>query len=229
MITTQVFNHQGYDRFKGAEWFDKIYKKDLLIIGAGGISSWLSLLLARCGASLHIFDQDTVGAENIAGQLYRTSDIGLFKVRALTKVINAFCVDSEITEYPEWYTENSISSNVVLTGLDSMKARQDVFKVWEKFVKENPNEECILIDGRLSMNMLQIFCVTPETIEDYRKELPNDDQVEDEDCTMKQTSFCAAMIASHMVGFLTNWLNPMKLPGSVPFKFEYIIPINHAN
>jgi molybdopterin/thiamine biosynthesis adenylyltransferase len=227
-MSNQIFSHQGYERFKGAGWFPEILKRELLIVGAGGIASWLSLLLARCGANLHIYDGDRVDGINLAGQLYGTSHIGKSKVFALTQVIDYFCVDAEINSYNEWYTEESLTNNIVLTGLDNMKARQIVFQNWEEYVKERPDEKCILIDGRLSMNLIQIFCVTPETIEDYRRELPDDNQVADEDCTMKQTSFCAAMIASHMVGFLTNWLNPINLPGGVPFKFEYIIPINYV-
>ena len=62
----------------------------------------------------------------------------------------------------------------------------------------------ILDKLRLTMEQLQIFCVTPDKIEEYEKHLFDDSEVEDAPCTMKQTSHSAAMIASHMVGLFSN-------------------------
>ena len=56
------------------------------------------------------------------------------------------------------------------------------------------------IDGRLTAEQLQIYCVKYQDIERYRTEaLFSDSDVPDAPCTMKQTSHVAAMIASYMV------------------------------
>jgi hypothetical protein len=49
---------------------------------------------------------------------------------------------------------------------------------------------------------------------------------------MKQTSHSAAMIASHMVGFFTNHMTNNAVgekDRTVPFFWEYFIPINYIN
>ena len=226
-----VIEKDSYSRFKGMNWFQNIYKKDILVIGSGGIASWLNLLLGRCGANLHIFDFDVVESHNISGQLFKTSDSGKYKVDAITQIIKEFCDSStEITVYPEKYTSDSITNNIVIMGVDNMEARKTGFENWVKYLEENPEEKenSLFIDGRLSATVMQIFCIRGNdlsAIYKYQSEhLFNDNEVQDEECTMKQTSHCAAMIASHMVGFLTNFLSPDNY--SVPFFYEYIIPLN---
>ena len=79
------------------------------------------------------------------------------------------------------------------------------------------------------MEQLQIFCVTPDKIEEYEQEhLFDDSEVEDAPCTMKQTSHSAAMIASHMVGSFTNHITNIyerELIRDVPFYYEFFIPV----
>ena len=222
-----------YSRFKGANWFENIYRKDILLIGAGGIGSWTALLLGRCGVNLHIYDFDVANDINKAGQLFRDADINTPKVEAIKNIIKEFCdSDVAVETYNEKYVKGSMSNNIVIMGVDNMEARKDGFLNWVEFLNENPEERnnSLFIDGRLSMNVIQIFCVKGNdlsAIENYKtNHLPSDSEVPDEECTTKQTSHCAAMIASHMVAFLTNFLSNNVSPDAVPFKYEYIIPLN---
>lgn len=62
----------------------------------------------------------------------------------------------------------------------------------------------------------------------YRNGLSLDSEIEDAPCTLKQTTHTAAMIASHMVGFFTNFITHIKkeIPViNIPYKWEYNIPI----
>ena len=80
------------------------------------------------------------------------------------------------------------------------------------------------------MEQMQIFCVTIENAKEYAdKHLFDDSEVVAENCTMKQTSHSAAMIASLMVGFFTNHLTNVRKKSiirNVPFEYEYFIPLN---
>ena len=126
-----------------------------------------------------------------------------------------------------------------------MKARKDMFEGWKEYVSEwkEANELAIglgensvvnknvpvFIDGRLLMEQLTIFCVTPDKIDEYEKHLFSDDEVQEAPCTLKQTSHSAAMIASHMVGFFTNHITNNVVgekDRALPFRWEYFIPIN---
>ena len=213
------------DRFKDAPWFSTA-RVHCLVGGAGGIGSWLALLISRAGFYPEVHDFDIIEAHNIGGQLYSKSDIGKYKVDALKETVKLFS-DMDISVSTEKMDENSTTSNYVFSAFDNMKARKDMFEVWHRENKGDPNS--IFIDGRLLMEQMQIYCVTPSTADRYREEaLFDDNEVEVEACTLKQTSHSAAMIASLMVGFFTNHITNVRKGKirEVPFYHEYYIPIN---
>lgn len=232
-----------YGRVKGAEWFPLLYKKDILVLGAGGIGSWLSLMLSRIGCNIHLFDMDVYEEHNMTGQAVIQEAIGKLKTEATKELIGMFSPDCEVTVYGE-YTEDSMTSDIVLCGFDNMKARKIAFQNWKNFVNAGDDDlsdeeltaakrQCFFMDGRLNAEHLQIFCLQghqTERIEKYEREyLFEDTEVVEQDCTFKQTSHCAAMIASKMVSFLVNWMSgnvkgaPFRV---VPFFYEYIPPLN---
>jgi|SRR5579885_632368 len=219
-----------YGRVKGAKWFPLLHKKDVLVLGQGGIGSWTSLLLSRIGCNLHIFDMDRYEPHNMTGQIVTVDAIGKLKTEAMKEVIKEMSPDAEVTTYGE-YTEESMSNHIVICGFDNMKARKIAFHNWRETVEVESSEgedpsAYFFQDGRLLAEQLQIFNIPgnrPDLMEKYEKEwLFDDSEVQEAECTFKQTSHCAAMIASHMVGFLTSWISGFK----VPFKHEYFIPVN---
>ena len=236
-------------RFKDAPWFPK-EETAIIVGGAGGIGSWLSLLLSRAGFYPIVYDYDRLEEHNLAGQLYTKLDAenNTLKVDALKGLCKNFA-DTDITVMNERYTKDSMSHHYVMSAFDNMQARKDMFGAWCEYVEEwedfnktlKAGEEGfnefstytpIFIDGRLTAEQMQIFCITPDRIEEYKEHLFDDSEVEDAPCTMKQTSHSAAMIASHMVGFFTNHMtnNAEKDTTRVlPFFWEYFIPLNYIN
>jgi hypothetical protein len=235
-------------RFKDAPWFPT-EEVHCIVGGSGGIGTWLTLLLARATFTPIIYDFDTIEEHNMGGQLFPKRLIGKTKVEALKEIVKDF-TDTEIIANNEKYQSDSMSHHYVFSAFDNMQARKDMFGAWKEYVKEwqedisvisslSENDENvtvlppfvpIFIDGRLTAEQLQIFCVTPDKIEEYEKHLFDDSEVEDAPCTMKQTSHSAAMIASHIVAFFTNhFTNNMvgEKDRNIPFKWEYFIPINY--
>lgn len=220
---------EKFTRFKDAPWFsDESEPIDIIIGGAGGIGSWLALFLNRAGFNTIIYDFDTIEGHNIGGQFFRESDVGKKKTEALSNLIEEFC-KQQISTYDQAFTKDSMSHVYMISAFDNMKARKDFYEVWKKSFSQSENIQPILIDGRLLMEQMQIFCVTPETTEKYEEEhLFSDDEVETETCTLKQTTHSAAMIASFMVGFFTNHMTNVKEKKyirDVPFSFEFFIPL----
>jgi len=213
-------------RFKDAPWYPKA-EISTLIGGAGGIGSWLTFLLARAGFTPIVYDYDMIEEHNLGGQLFAKRDIGLSKVEAIKEIVLEYS-DTYITILEEAFDKDSMGHEYMFSAFDNMQARKDMFEVWQRDNSDNPN--AILIDGRLLMEQMQIFCVTPDTAEEYKRDhLFDDSDVETENCTMKQTSHSATMIASLMVGFFTNHItnvNSGSKVRSVPFFHEYFIPIN---
>ena len=221
-------------RFKDAPWFPK-EEMYLIVGGAGGIGSWTSMLLARAGFFPIVYDFDILEEHNMAGQMYPTSMVDKPKVEAL-KILCKDFADTDIDIYNEKITEDTMSHKYVVSAFDNMEARKNMFASWCKVVEEwredGGSDTPIFIDGRLRAEQMQIFCVTPNRIEAYKEHLFDDSEVEDAPCTLKQTSHSAAMIASHMVGFFTNHITNIvegDTVRSVPFMWEYFIPINYLN
>lgn len=225
---------QQSSRFKDAPWFPK-EETFCVVGGSGGIGSWLTVLLARAGFLPIIYDFDTIEEHNMGGQLFPKRLIGKTKVEALAEIVKDF-TDTDITANNEMYTKESMSHHYVFSAFDNMKARKEMFEAWKAYVEEwksdGGSDTPVFIDGRLTMEQLQIFCVTPDKIADYEAHLFDDSEVPDAPCTLKQTSHSAAMIASHMVAFFTNHIannNIGETDRALPFMWEYFIPINYIN
>ena len=213
-----------YGRFKGADWFE-LEKREVLVGGAGGIGSWLTLFLTRANFKCFVFDFDRVETHNMGGQLYGKDAVGNLKVAELSKIVSSLSGD-RIVMFNEKYNKDSPSNWATFSCFDNMEARKDMFENWVRMLPIHKTEghSPIFIDGRLRAEQMQIFCVTENTIEEYRKHLFSSAEVEPDACTMKQTSHSAAMIASHMMAFFTNHL--VGEARELPFYWSYFIPLN---
>lgn len=227
-----------YARVKGANWFPLLYKRDIMILGQGGIGSWLSAMLSRVGCNLHLYDGDSYEEHNLTGQFATGKAIGVNKAVAMRNLISGFSPDCEVSSFPEVYGESGLLNDIVLCGFDSMASRKIAFAKWKEYVKSLPEEErksCFFQDGRLLAEMMQILSIPgdrSDLIDKYEKEYLFDDSevtAPTGTCTFKQTTHAAAMIASHMSGFFINWASNVgsgKTARQVPFYYEYIIPLN---
>lgn len=199
-------------RFSSADWYSE--KRDIYVIGIGGIGSWLALNLARIGHNLVLIDGDNVDRTNVeGGQMYRTKDVGKAKTVAVHEICREFGCRNTIEVYQMNYSHDEFgSSPITICGVDNMAARKEIFEAW---VGENKNSESLYIDGRLLMENMEIFAIKgddEEAIKEYREKwLFNDSEVADLDCTAKQTSFGAMTIAGIMTATLCNWLTNKKL------------------
>lgn len=222
-------NNLTRGRFKDAPWLPT-KETTILIGGAGGIGSWISLLLSRAGFQPFVIDFDVIEEHNIGGQIYRLKDIGKKKIDALYEIVKDFCNEEIYRE--DVRVDNKYMTHIyIISAFDNMNARKDMFNSWVK--KYGDIKESIFIDGRLEAEHMQIFCVKggdEKLIKLYQEEYLFDDKdIEDAPCTFRQTSHAAAMIASHMVGFFTNhFTNIIEGDDSreVPFFWVYNIPMN---
>jgi hypothetical protein len=219
-------------RFSGTEWYNEIQKQRVILAGCGGIGSWTILQLARMNpAALFMYDDDTVEQANMSGQLYCQDDIGKAKVDAMADMIKSYTTMRNIYAIKDKFTRNSEAGDVMICGFDNMEARRIFFTAWNNRVMAKPEEErkkCLYLDGRLSIDTLQVFCITGDNdwaMAEYAdKYLFTDAQAEETQCSLKQTTYLACMIGSMIVNLFTNWtanlLNPI-IPYDLPFFTEY--------
>ena len=214
-------------RFQGLDWYSQDNAPVVVVGGAGGIGSWLAFFLARANFNVVLSDFDSVEEHNIGGQLFKRSQIGLYKAEAVGRNVSEFSTNTINAQIVK-ITEETATHEFMFSAFDNMDARRAMFKVWKR--SWNSMNRPIFIDGRLNAEQFQIFCVTPENADEYEKvHLFNDSEVEDAPCSAQQTTHTAAMIAGHMVGFFTNHITNINLRDEVreiPFMYEYFTPMN---
>lgn len=210
---SDYFSQDITSRFSSAEWLEEIQNSNILIAGIGGIGSWLALLVSRMHPrNLLLMDGDVVEAVNMSGQLYQINDIGKFKTDALNDTLKQYSNYYKVMSIGEHFTEESEAYDIMICGFDNMEARKLYFKKWFERVKNKTPEErkkCLFIDGRLNAEKFQIISITGTDyygMKRYTKEfLFEDTEVEEALCSYKQTTYCAAMIASFMCNTLVNF------------------------
>lgn len=219
-------------RFSGTEWYSLIQQSRIILAGLGGIGSWTALQLARmCPATICLYDDDTVETANESGQFYGRNQVGQHKADAMASLISDFTATRNVYAITSRFTSSSDAGDIMICGFDNMTARKTFFQSWKQHVRQKPEEErrdCVFIDGRLSIDTLQVFCIPGDdtyNMNRYEQEFLFDDSEADETvCSMKQTTYMACMISSFIVNLFTNWvadrLDPI-LPYDLPFFTEY--------
>ena len=219
-------------RFSGAEWFNEIQKARIIVAGIGGIGSNVAFQLARMiPANLTLYDDDNVEMVNMAGQLFCSKDIGEAKVSAIANMIYNYTSMRQVLAIKDKFTSDKEPGDIMICGFDNMRARRTFFNSWYNHISDKSEEErskCLYLDGRLSMDTLQILCIRGDdqyNIERYEREfLFADYEADTTICSMKQTTYLACMIGSLMVNLFTNFiansLNPI-IPYDLPFFTEY--------
>lgn len=156
------------DFTRGRDWFDPSSSDaHVTMVGCGGIGSPTAMALAKLGIpKITLIDGDTVEKHNIPNQMFPLADIGRPKVDSLADVLAAYSV-SEVDPIHGFVQSNGIQMvddglvsgrlrGVVVSGLDSMAARNEVWKN----VKYNVNVP-LYVDARIGGENIVIYAVDP--------------------------------------------------------------------
>jgi molybdopterin/thiamine biosynthesis adenylyltransferase len=205
-------------RFASISWAKPALQTNVLIVGIGGIGSWLSLFLARIGYNLIIVDKDKLEEHNIGGQLYLTAQAQSrsFKAYAAYELLKQFTGRSDLTTIVASFdTYHLRGQHIVAACVDNMAARKQILENFKAVPDSLPLK--LLVDGRLSAEQFQVYFVTKDRIEEYEKTLFDDSLLPDEPCTNKATSHFGAGIAYVMTKGINNYLaikagEPRELP-----------------
>lgn len=206
-------------RFSSAEWFQSVENQTVMLAGLGGIGGWTALFLSRLNLnSLCLIDYDKIDRLNLAGQFYKTNDVDRPKVYALR---------DELQYYSNYYKTICLNRKIIhsdfckimICGFDNMDARKSYFSNWTYGVSNldwSTRKSCLFIDGRVSAEELQIFCITGDdeyNMRRYAKEfLFDDSESESVVCSYKQTTFMASMIASLITNLFVNFVSNLNNP-----------------
>ncbi len=182
------------------------------VIGIGGIGSTLLPLLARLGFStMTLIDPDTVDAENIGSQWYRTGDIGKQKVVAAQELLGEFFphLAGMIRTVPAAYAGEPLDG-IVLTGVDTMAARSTIWQA-VRFNSRVP----LYVDGRTAGEELHVYAIRPTFPEEvlfYERSLVPDTDTVVLPCTEHAAPHTHAVIAGFMTNMLIRWIRGDAFP-----------------
>jgi hypothetical protein len=153
-----------------------------------------------------LIDGDTVEKHNLPNQMFYLAQKGLAKVDAVSEL----CTDIGITEVEEHFgflRESGIEGQdsdpgykprgIVVSGLDSMEAREEVWKT----IKYNVNVP-FYIDARLGGESVVLYCVDPRKPDEcrrYEETLHSSEESVEAPCTMRSIIDVGFIVSSLIV------------------------------
>lgn len=201
-----------YQRQEGILSQDLIREYPVTVVGVGAGGYAASRALAVMGTNLQLIDFDTVEEVNLGAQGWPDDTIGMKKVAAAYRELKELNPEVSIELHPVRFdaTVNQQEA-VVFCCVDSMAARKQVWNYCKNHCK-------FFVDGRMSGEVLQMYCVTGDNggFDKYDGTLFSDSEAFQEGCTRRTTYYCAMLAASIMVSRYSKWLRGLD----VPFKLE---------
>ena len=178
----------------------------IIMGGVGGIGSNALYCLIKSipNASYFIYDDDIVDSFNVGTQFYTNSQIGANKVFSIR---NKFSSDYGFYKINSFYHRINENTNldgcsIVISAFDNMEARKILFEKW----CASKNKD-IFIDGRLRATYYEVYAVTKDKIDEYKKTLFDDNKVDEGPCTFKATTHFGMLIGARICHILTNHLS----------------------
>lgn len=187
------------------------------VIGAGGIGSFTILALAKMGvADITAYDDDRIENHNVPNQLYELAQVGLTKVGAAADMVMKFS-GSALKTVPERLSGHAIS-DVVISGVDSMKSRAEI---WKR-IKLNISVP-LYIEARMGAEVSRIHSVKPcdpADIEWYESTLYTDAEALDAPCTARAIVYNGFAIAALIANQVKKWAKGETLHKEIIFDLK---------
>jgi hypothetical protein len=211
----ELFN-ETHQRFKDANFYNP--DLSIIILGAGGIGSWLSTCLCRQGYEMYIYDFDHVELLNIGSQNYNLSHVGQNKAELAVNLAKQCGNDRGVSMGK--FTEESPVDNIMFACFDNMKYRKIAFDKWfeyqtsktKEYRDSHLNEVNVYIDIRMSAESWQVYMIKSKTdAEEYKKTLFDDADIPDLPCSYKATCQTGMGVAAYASSLFLNYVANKKL------------------
>lgn len=190
------------------------------IIGCGGIgASVLPTLVTMGFKHFVLYDLDIVEPRNITTNLlFRPRDLMRPKVERVREYLLEYGAES-VEIHQEMYTGQQPLSGLVISGVDSMSARKEIWK----HVVDNGSIP-IYFDGRIGgqhMTLLSVEPFNPAHIEWYEEFcLFDNDQAEPLPCTARTVVFPAVALGAFLASYLAAWSRGEQVPSQTDLNFN---------
>ena len=179
------------------------------VIGAGGIGSWTTLLIAKMGCpQIYVYDDDIVEEHNIASQFFTEKQQGQLKVEALQKnVLQQTGI--KIMTAPQ-NLEEKISRGLIIMAVDSIEERGRLANIYK-------DKDIYIIDGRMGGLQLEIH-TCPSNY--YPKTIVSPEEIDHEPCTAKSICFNCAVIGGLIANYVRLFIDGRIINGNIIIGFN---------
>lgn len=146
-------------RFEALLPIDVVDQARVLVVGVGGIGSYVAPMLVRMGVeSIRLVDHDRVEYVNLATQNYTEANLDRPKALACLEEFNALPI--KIERHSRRFAAGDLEGrNVVITALDTLKVRRQVWRAICALKGPKP----ITIDPRMGAEEVDLWTVRPGT------------------------------------------------------------------
>lgn len=187
------------------------------IIGCGSVGSFTALALGKMGVKIdEIFDADRIEEHNLPNQFYKKKNIGMNKTDALSEILKEFTdIDSLLTN-GEATGETRFISSLIVSALDSMNARKEVWKAIKK------RDSGFYIDSRMGgmhFTIITIDLSNAKSKKRYEATLIDDSELTQLRCTERTIIFNVLAVASLVCNQVKKINNEEEYPFRIDFNF----------
>lgn len=183
------------------------HSRRVSVVGAGGIGGATVLSLAKMGLrDIVVHDFDTVEKHNQPNQLYGPSYFGEDKVEALKHIVEDLS-GVRITPFVEAFKQPDNTDTVLISAVDSMEARKDIFQKWRK------SKIPWLVDGRIGGQNVRVYTASKWRYKDYERSIVDVRKVAPVPCTQAaiiDVMFAVSALVSRAVRLILTGKRPEK-------------------
>lgn len=197
---------ERYSRQKDVVPADRIADCKATVVGVGAVGRQVALQLTAMGIPwLQLIDFDIVEISNLASQGYLQNDLGRFKVNATADICQQINHGLRVHEVKERFRRSMQIGNIVFCCVDSINARQLIWRAVE-------NKVSCFTDGRMSAETLRVLTACDsQSRKHYPGTLFHAEEAFVGPCTAKTTIYCANIAAGLMVAQFTKYLRQLPV------------------
>lgn len=191
------------------------FADDLTVIGCGGIGATALPILVTMGFSRYVlWDDDIVEPRNVASQLlYKPSDLYKPKVEVAREYLLAYGA-KKVEIVKQKFTSRDTPSGIVISGVDSMTARQEIWKGIKKGISP------LYLDGRIGGQHFTLLTVEPFDADWYEENwLFDSARVAKLPCTERAVVYPSAALGAMMASHIAMWTRGTTPPRRVDQNF----------
>ena len=199
------------------------FKDGITVIGAGGIGSYVVLVLSKMGIKdITVYDHDLVENHNIPNQIYGLEHLEENKAIALqSEVLRLSGI--QIKAIPDKFEDQKLRG-IVISGVDSMASRR---LIWQS-IKQKVGVK-FYIDGRMGGQQMALYAIRPylpSDIKFYEQFMHGDDEVHEETCTARAIAYNTFTIAGYVGNIVKQFFTGENYPKEILFdmsSWKYLV------